>query len=279
MAGFRSSQRARHGKILFILALKVFLTPILIAAASLVQRRLGGLVGGLVAGLPLTSAPISVLLAIQYGHQFAATAAIGTLLGVVAMSGFCAAYVRCASRFGWAPSLALAAAACGLIAFAMAMVPPRLELAAALTFPLLLLLVVIIGPPSTAATTLRAPWWDIPARMLVAAAAVLLITGFARVVGPRWSGLLSTMPIFAAVMGVFSHRHGGAAAAHAVLRGIAVGALGAATFFLTVGVMLERLGTALTYSVAVTACVAVAGLTHMLVRSHARANEALQPEF
>ena len=44
----------------------------------------------------------------------------------------------------------------------------------------------------------------------------------------------------------------------------------------SVGGMLGRLGTTLTYSVAVTTCVAVAGLTHISMRSRAPANESLQ---
>jgi hypothetical protein len=258
------------------LALKVFLTPLLIAAATFVQRRFGGLAGGLVAGLPLTSAPVSAFLAFDYGDTFAANAAAGTLLGLVAMSGFCAAYAFAARRFGWAPSLAFAAVACAVIALGVSHVPQSFGFALGFTFPVLILLIAIIGHAPQRSVPVQPPWWDIPARMIVAAAAVLLITGFADVVGPRWSGLLSTLPIFAAVMGVFSHRHAGAHAAHAVLRGVAVGALGAATFFLVVGALIERLDDAVTYLVAVAGCAAVAAGAHALLRRGWVANSNFQ---
>ena len=58
-----------------MLSLKLVLTPLLIAAASLAQRKWGGLAGGLIAGLPLTSAPVSVFLALEHGPAFAAHAA------------------------------------------------------------------------------------------------------------------------------------------------------------------------------------------------------------
>ena len=98
--------------------------------------------------------------------------------------------------------------------------------------------------------------------MIVAAAAVVVITGVADIVGPTWSGLLATLPIFAAVMGVFSHWHAGPQAAHAVLHGIAVGALGAAAFFLVVGALLTHFGNLFTYTVAVSAAVVTASASH-----------------
>jgi len=59
-------------------------------------------------GLPLTSAPVSVFIALERGPAFAARSAIGTLLGTVAMSGFCAVYAISARRLSWLPSAMLA---------------------------------------------------------------------------------------------------------------------------------------------------------------------------
>ena len=47
-----------------ILVLKLVVTPLLIAAATLVARRWGPGVGGWLAGFPLTSAPVSVFFAL-----------------------------------------------------------------------------------------------------------------------------------------------------------------------------------------------------------------------
>ena len=44
--------------------LKILLTPALIAVATLLARRWGPGVGGTLAGLPLTSTPVSIFLAI-----------------------------------------------------------------------------------------------------------------------------------------------------------------------------------------------------------------------
>ena len=108
-------------------------------------------------------------------------------------------------------------------------------------------------------TTSAPPWWDVPARMIVATSIVLLITAMAGWLGATWSGLLSTLPVYALVMGAFSHTHGGPGAAQTFLRGVTVGALGAAGFLLCVAVLVERASIFATYSAAVIASVVVAG--------------------
>ena len=55
-----------------VFALKLVVTPLFIAATTLVARRWGPGVGGWLAGFPLTSAPVSVFLALEQGPDFAA---------------------------------------------------------------------------------------------------------------------------------------------------------------------------------------------------------------
>ena len=72
--------------------LKVLLAPVLILLATLAGRRWGPAVGGWLAGLPLTSGPVSFILALEQGPEFAARAALGTLFGLVSLAAFCLAY-------------------------------------------------------------------------------------------------------------------------------------------------------------------------------------------
>ena len=74
------------------LALKLLLTPILIATASLAGRRWGQAVGGWLVGLPLTSGPVAFFLALEHGAGFAAVVAFGSLAGALAEAAFCVAY-------------------------------------------------------------------------------------------------------------------------------------------------------------------------------------------
>ena len=256
-----------------LLIFKLAATPLLVIAATGLQRRYGGSIGGLFTGLPVTSAPLSLFLALEHGTAFAARAAVGTLLGLIAMAGFCAAYARSARRAPWGASLALAATASGGLFVALSRLPQRPLLAAALVFPALLALALLIGRARPGAAPPH-PWWDLPARVGFSLAAVLGITAAAAHLGPTWSGMLATLPVLSAIMGGFTHRHAGPEAARALLRGIVVGSLGAAAFNLIVAFTVVPGGIAAAYCAAVTAALVLAWGSHALLE---RALPALAP--
>ena len=75
-----------------LLPLKLLVTPLLMWLVSIAARRWGSLVGGLIAGMPLTSGPISVYLALEQGAAFADQSAIGALVGIGAVMTSYAVY-------------------------------------------------------------------------------------------------------------------------------------------------------------------------------------------
>jgi hypothetical protein len=93
-----------------------------------------------------------------------------------------------------------------------------------------------------------------------------VLTGVAAALGPRWTGLLSPFPVFALVLGSFTHRGEGPAAAATLLRGIVVGSLSHATMFALIAVLLERSGLAATYTGASVAALAVNGVVILAAR-------------
>src|SRR5688500_18390293 len=97
------------------IVLRLALASGLILAASLVSRRWGPAVGGSLVALPLTSGPIALFLALDHGPGFAAAAAIGSLVGLIAEVAFCIAYAVLAAR-GW--GLALLGACLAFVAAA-----------------------------------------------------------------------------------------------------------------------------------------------------------------
>lgn len=247
-----------------VLVLKIVLTPLFVAGASLAQRKWGSALAGLLAGLPLTSAPVSVFLALEQGRAFAAQSARGTLLGTVAMSVFCVAYARGARRVSWPFALALAIVACILTAAVVSQVPADFFLSAAVALGCLAVLVVLMGRPMEGSSISRVSWWDLPARMLVATLLVVLITTEARHLGPKWSGMISSIPVYAGVLGVFSHSRAGANAAHSLLRGMSVSAFSVISFFVIVGLLLQLWGLPATYALAVCAALVTAGVCRPL---------------
>jgi hypothetical protein len=96
---------------MMMLLLKLTLAPLLVAAATLAVRKWGARVGGLLLGLPLTTGPIFLFLAIDQGPHFAAGATMGILFGLIGLAAFSVTYVAASSRAGWAASLASATAA------------------------------------------------------------------------------------------------------------------------------------------------------------------------
>jgi hypothetical protein len=239
------------------LLLKLTLTPALIGAATLVGRRFGPSIGGAVVGLPLTSAPVSVFLALEHGARFAAGAAVGTLLGLIGQAAFCLAFAWVGRRTRWP-----AAAAAGLLAFLATTV--ALSHAALATGPAFVLVSATLLLATACAPTgavepvaVRPPAWELPLRMITGAAIVAVLTGAAGVLGPRWTGLLSPLPVFGLVLGAFTHRRQGPRATAALLRGIIAGSLSHATMFVLIAVLLEATGVAVTYGLVAAAALLV----------------------
>src|SRR3954470_15441069 len=86
--------------------LKLVVAPALVGAATLAGRRWGERVGGVVSAFPAIVGPVLLVAALQHGTAFGGRAASGTLLGLVALSGFAVAYGRFARHTGWRVSLA-----------------------------------------------------------------------------------------------------------------------------------------------------------------------------
>jgi hypothetical protein len=245
---------------------KLVLTPGLIAVTTLLGRRWGPGVGGAVAGLPLTSAPVSVFLALEQGASFAATAAVATLLGLLSQGALCLAYSWTARRAPWWTS-----ASAGVTAFFGAtVILERLSLpvwpAFALVCVVLVVVAVAIPVGSSMVEPARPSRWDLPVRMLVATAIVVGLTAAAPTLGPTWSGLLSPLPVFAVVLGIFTHRAQGPGAAAHLLRGVVVGSLAHATMFALLASLLTSQNLVSTYGYASLSALAVNALALAVTR-------------
>jgi hypothetical protein len=230
--------------------LKLILAPMIIAAATLVARRWGQSIGGLMVGLPLTSGPVSVFFAVEQGRQFAANAAIGSLLGLIPVAVFCTGYVRNAKRFPWYLTAAISIGLYLVTVWFISFSAPDLELTSILVPSILGLALLVLGRLEPTTTSIPAPWWDLPVRMFVASGLILAITSAASSLGAKWSGLLSPFPIFTFVMATFSHYQAGATAARRLVRGVLVGLFSYTAFFLVVALLVNRTSLILVYSLA-----------------------------
>jgi hypothetical protein len=232
--------------------LRILLAPALIGAASLAGRRWGPAVSGWLVGLPLTSAPVTFLLALEHGPAFAAQVALGTLVGTVSQILFAVAYAWLARGRDWplafAGGSAVFAVATALLA---GLRVPLVPLACGVVIVLVLGLraIPVVGGRAAAPATPLPPW-DLPVRMVAATLIVGALVAVAPTLGPRFTGMLSPFPVYAAILTVFAHRTQGATAATSVMRGLLAGLFGFVGFFVVVAGSIERLGITLAFVMA-----------------------------
>ncbi|MGE5188878.1 MAG: hypothetical protein ACM3NF_02350 [Gemmatimonadota bacterium] len=250
-----------------MLAWKLLLVPAFIGTLSLAGRRWGPAISGWLVGLPVVAGPVAFFLAVEQGRSFASGAARGTLAGLASLSAYALVYAWLSRRFDWVASLS--AGWCAFLVSTLALeripVPPLLLsfLAVSGIFLLVLRLLPGIGALGDLPET---PAWEIVARMAAGAALVVAITGVARTLGPRLSGLLTPFPVAATVFTVFTHRFQGSAAAARLLRGLVTGCFTLAVFFLVVAATLEGWGIPASFGAATAACLVVQGVSLLLMR-------------
>jgi hypothetical protein len=241
------------------IGLQALLAPALIAASRFCSRRWGAQIGGVVSAFPAIAGPFLLLVACQHGERFAASAANGTLAGLVALSGFSLAYSRAARRHGWPVSLLGAwtlAIGLSLLGGALAPGPP-------------LGLVLAVGSLVIARQLLCGDELEgdsgegiglLPAMALAAGS-----------LGPTVGGGLAGLPVVATVLVVDTHRKHGDVALSRLLRGMLAGMAGFVVFCEAVSVLAVPAGIALTFTLAaLAAAIAQAVVLYLTWRAAAR---------
>lgn len=255
---------------MLLLLLKLLLTPLLIGLVSLIERRWGPSVGGWFVGLPLTSAPVALFLALEQGTPFAAHAAQGTMLGLLSVAGFCFTYSWLSLRLNWLLCILSGWSVFFVLTFILQQ--RSLPLLVAFIVVILFLIAVsnILPREQIESTTVKPPRWETAMRMLVAAFFVVTITGTASLLGPQLSGLLTPFPIFASILGVFTHRFQGASVARRVLRGVVTGSFTFAVFFLILASLLVHQGILIAFGLAVLSALIVHSSSLLWMTRNAR---------
>ncbi|QEC50111.1 hypothetical protein FSW04_22740 [Baekduia soli] len=235
-----------------VLALKLLLAPSFLVVTSVVARRLGPHIAGILATLPVIAGPILLVVALDHGRGFGADAATASLLGLLSTTAFVVVYVLVARHRPWPVALAGALAAFGAgtaLCSELHIEPvPGLLLAFAgfgLSYALLRVPDEVPG-----AGWLAPPPWDLPVRAVCAGGMVVLLTALSSGLGPHLSGLLSTFPIITSVLAAFTQAQRGSAEATRLLRGMLLGFFAFAAFCFTVAVSLRSVGIAGAFALA-----------------------------
>lgn len=260
-----------------LLALKLVLTPFLIGGASLAARRWGPAVAGWLVGLPLTSGPVILFVALEQGTEFAMNVGLAVLSGGFALCAFAFVYARGATAQltpFWAlfvASLAYVGAAAVLDVAVLASFPLLIAAVGAALFATLRLL-----PPSTAAHAVtRPPRWDLAARIVVGTSLIVALTTVAPVLGPTASGLVATYPVYVTTLTFFAHRQGGPASVIAMQRGLVLGLFGWLAFFAALLSILPTGGVGAAFPAAIAAALAVQAISLRLLRAAPEPGEVM----
>lgn len=246
--------------------LKLVVTPLLMWAVSLASRRWGGLLGGLLSGMPITSALVMIFLCLEQGTAFSLNAIPGALGGLAAVQASYACYLFASRRLGVALTAVVSLALYGVAAYVLTHwgnLP--VSIVVALCLVVLLVWATAREPRPAQLAQIKARWWEIPMRMVAATGLLMLTTGAASWLGPAVSGMLAPIPVIAWPLVVFSHVQGGRFSMAGMIRGNAIGAVGVIAFYLSLGALLPHLGIALTFLLAVgLAVVLTVGLATLL---------------
>jgi hypothetical protein len=240
-----------------VLVAKLLLAPAFVVGASLVARRFGARVGGLVAGLPVVGGPILLAITLQHGRSFGAHAATGTLLGFVGLAAFVVAYAWSATRMGPVPSMLLGWVAYMVVVTLLSPLdpPPVLAFAGACLVLAASQVALPSVPGEADAGEHDPPSWDLPVRALAALVLVLSVTTAAGALGPQWSGLLAPFPIITSVLAVFTHQQLGLVDTLHLLRGFLSGFFAYALFTFILAVALPSMSTGAAFSLALAAAI------------------------
>ncbi len=227
--------------------LAAFCAALLVGFSSLAARWWGLRTAGVVSAFPAIVGPVLVLVAVEHGVHAAARNAEGTLLGLVGLAAFTAAYGRSAQRGSWITSLLSGWAAAAVVSLATVLVGADAQAPIGL-------MAASISLWLAHRSLARAPREPVPVapplapdartsilgRMALTALIVVALTGAVSVLGPLAGGMLAALPVLASVLAVVTHRHSGSQAAVALLRGTLAGMAGFVAFCQIVALLITR---------------------------------------
>ena len=235
-----------------LLLLRLTLVPLFIALVTLAARRWGPRAAAFVTALPAVAGPTLGFYVVQQGNLFAARAAEGSLIGLVGVAAFCAAYGHLSARWRW-PICVLAGWLCFGVVTLLTLrmnVGAAVGLMAAVTALMLARYLLPTADPAGAPRT--PPTWDLPLRMCSAAALVFVLTAAAARLGPALSGLLTPFPVATAIIAGFTHAQQGTGAVVRFLRSYMPGLCSFAIFCFVLALMLPRTSGPVSFAAALT---------------------------
>ncbi|HSC81388.1 MAG TPA: hypothetical protein VLC08_13615 [Chitinolyticbacter sp.] len=223
-----------------VLAVKLFAGPAVIALASLVGKRWGPGVAGLLGGMPLISGCVIAALWLQYGQDYATHVAGASPVGLwgnlvyMLVVGHAAQWLD-GRRWSWLGILLCGWASYAAVALLVVHAGIERSLFWGLAvLPSLLLSARYLLPSAKAAPrVVPLPRIELFARMMAALLLVTVLTGLTQLLGPSLTSLLAPSPVVATVLPAFTMANAGGDAVLLQMRGFLIGLVGMGTSLLS----------------------------------------------
>lgn len=225
--------------------LKIIFMPLVIAGVTLIARKWGNIIGGVVAGMPWVGGAILFFVAIEQGEPFMLNAILGVLIGLLAWLGFCTTYVIAGQRLGVLGSFASGISVYLLISFLLQDYTTAFTIRGWFVVMILTTIVSLYYFPKVKRINNISPKplrFEIPLRMIMITAFVLLVTYFAELLGPNWSGILTPFPVMTATLAIFTHHTQGLPQVRLALMGMYTGVIGFSIFLISIAHFVPAFG-------------------------------------
>jgi len=250
--------------VLFLLRLT--LVPIFVALVTLAARRWGPRAAAFATALPVVAGPTLGFYVVQQGKPFAARAAEGSLVGLVGVAAFCAAYGHLSTRWRWPTCVLIGWLCFGAITLLTRHTTVGAGIGLVVAIASLMGVRYLLPTPGPVGAPRTSPKWDLPLRMCSAAALVFVLTATADRLGPALSGLLTPFPVATAIIAGFTHAQQGTGAVVRFLRGYMPGLCSFAIFCFVLAVMLPRASAAVSFAAALALQLVAQGIMLSWVR-------------
>jgi hypothetical protein len=214
--------------VLFLL--KLCLVPALVASVTMAARRWGPQIGGWLTALPIIAGPTLCFYALEQGYPFAARAAQGTLVGLVAVAAHSVTYAWSCRRWSWLASLFIAWLVFGAVTVFFYFAQPSVLFALLLALASFVVAKRVLPPRGEIAGVKSHAARDLLLRMAAALGLVFVLTSAADRLGPTMSGFLTPFPIATAIIAAFTQIEHGPTAVATYFHGF-VPALNSFAFF------------------------------------------------
>ena len=234
-------------------------TAFVVVGVAMAVGRLGPVVGGALAGLPIVLGPGFFFLVMQAPPSFASHAAIYSLFSLCATQIFLLAYIGSAERASPLVSLLGALAAWGAATALFRLFPPQALVGIAL-FAVVTAVTRKLGTTFVRGTIKRARADNIGLLILRGILAGLLVAGVtaaANQLGATASGLLLAFPIGYTVLSITIHEQYGAQAAAATLHSAIFGTISLAGFCAVLAIAIPNMPAVWAFVLAVTVSLAI----------------------